>query len=85
MNLLLVVLKKQIEGVSNETINTYYEMARDEGAIGGKLCGAGSGGFLLIMSDLTKQRYIKKALKDLKELDFKFENGGSTIIYESWN
>jgi len=76
-------LKKQIEGVSNDFINGYYKKAREKGALGGKLCGAGSGGFLLIMSDLLRQGYTKTALADLKELRFKFEKNGSKIIYES--
>jgi len=76
-------LKRQIEGVSNETINKYYEKARENGAIGGKLCGAGSDGFLLIMSDLARQWYTKTALADLKELNFNFEKDGSKIVYES--
>jgi len=76
-------LKRQVEGVSNVIINKCYEKAREKGAIGGKLCGAGSGGFLLIMSDLSKQWCIKTVLKDLKELNFKFEKDGSKIVYES--
>ena len=76
-------LKRQIDGVSNDIIDGYYEKARYRGALGGKLCGAGSGGFLLIMSDLSKQWNTKTALADLKELKFNFEKDGSKIVYES--
>jgi len=76
-------LKRQVKGVSNNNIDRYYERAIYKGAIGGKLCGAGSGGFLLIMSDLSRQWNTKTALTDLKELKFNFEKGGSKIVYES--
>ena len=77
------ILKRQVVGVSNDVINGYYERARQKGALGGKICGAGSGGFLLIMSDLAKQWNIKTTLAELKELNFKFEKEGSKIVYES--
>ena len=75
--------KKQLSSkISNAHIDRYYEMAKKHGAIGGKLCGAGHGGFLLFMVPKEKQKNVREALKDLLEVDFKFENQGSQIIYQ---
>lgn len=75
-------LKKQLSHqVSTPAINEAYERAKWAGAYGGKLCGAGSGGFLIFFVPEDRQEAVRKALCHLQEVDFRFENEGSTIIY----
>lgn len=75
-------LKKRLSSqISNPTIDKYYETALSYGAYGGKLCGAGSGGFLALLTPLHTQPSIRKALSSLMEVYFCFEDEGSTIIY----
>lgn len=75
-------LKKKLSTkISNPTIDTAYTTAISAGAYGGKLCGAGSGGFLALIVPPESQDIVRKALPDLLEVDFKFEDEGSTIIY----
>ncbi len=78
------MLKRGItDGISNEKIDHYYDKARAGGAIGGKLLGAGGGGFILIYAKKQNQPRIREALKELQELDFSLEPQGSKIIYVS--
>jgi D-glycero-alpha-D-manno-heptose-7-phosphate kinase len=56
-----------------------YKIAIKSGAIGGKLCGAGNGGFLLLCVPIEKQENVKKSLKKLF-VPIKFDNLGSQII-----
>ncbi len=75
-------LKKRLSSkVSNELIDDYYTKARQAGAFGGKLSGAGSGGFLTFIVPPEKKQSVRTALSDLKELSFKIDTRGSTIIY----
>ena len=53
------------------------------GAIGGKLCGAGAGGFMMFIVPKESQQNVKKALKKLLFISFKFEDLGSHIIFSS--
>lgn len=76
------MFKKQMaDGVTSAQINTLYALAMKNGAAGGKVLGAGGGGFLLICADSRKHEKIKKALPDLSPLDFRFEPQGSKIIF----
>lgn len=75
-------LKIQTGKVTNSEIDNYIYKAIKAGALGCKLCGAGSGGFLLIYGQNRYHKSIRKALGDLKELPFRFEELGSRIIYE---
>lgn len=76
------MMKKQLAGsISNPVINEYYQTAIDSGALGGKLLGAGGGGFLLFYCEKEKQKRLRSALSDLVELPFRFENGGTKVIY----
>ena len=68
--------------ISNVRIDTIYESAILAGALGGKLLGAGAGGFLLFFVELDKQAQVKKALEDLVYVPFRFDSTGSQIIYE---
>ena len=75
--------KKLTHNVSNNDINEYYEKARKAGAVGGKILGAGGGGFLLLFCEEDLQDNVRKALWNLKESPFLFEPQGSKIIYVS--
>jgi D-glycero-alpha-D-manno-heptose-7-phosphate kinase len=67
-------------GISNPQIDEYYEIAMKNGAIGGKLLGAGGGGFLLFYVKENNQDRLREAL-GLPEMPFRFDGQGSTIIY----
>jgi len=69
------------KGVSTEYIDFLYNKAISAGATGGKLLGAGSGGFLLFFVEPDLQDSVKKALFSLLYVPFKFENSGSQIIF----
>lgn len=73
--------KKLAKGISNPQIDEYYEKARKAGASGGKILGAGAGGFLLLYCEEKYQKKVRETLCDLKESPFKFEPQGSKIIY----
>lgn len=76
------VLKRTLSSkVSNSKINKYYDRAIEYGALGGKLLGAGGGGFLLLYCEPENQDKLRRALFDLNELPFKFDRTGSRIIY----
>jgi D-glycero-alpha-D-manno-heptose-7-phosphate kinase len=73
--------KKLANGITTPQIDEYYEKARKAGASGGKILGAGAGGFLLLYCDEKYQPKVREVLSDLKESPFKFEPQGSKIIY----
>jgi len=76
------LLKKSLsEEISSLPIDGYYQKAMEAGALGGKLLGAGGGGFLLFYVNPEKQKSVKKALSDLEELFFNFEDSGTRITY----
>jgi D-glycero-alpha-D-manno-heptose-7-phosphate kinase len=78
------ILKKKLsEFVTNEKIEEWYLNAMNAGAIGGKLLGAGGGGFLLIYGEPQNHSQIKKALAELFYVPFRFETIGSRIDYFS--
>ncbi len=69
------------DNVSNERIDQYYARARAAGALGGKVLGAGMGGFLLLFCEPAKQQPVRDCLRELREVHFGFEPEGSKIIY----
>ncbi len=71
--------------VSNSDIDEIYETGVKNGALGGKLLGAGGGGFILFFVKPELQRRVKEALKNLLYVPFRFENSGSQIIYYAPN
>ena len=78
-------MKKQlVDKVSNSEIDSMYEKAKKVGAIGGKIIGAGGGGFLLVVFPANKRAVIREALKDYKELPFRFTDCGSKIIFNNF-
>lgn len=67
--------------ISNDSINEIYDVAIKSGASGGKLLGAGGGGFILFIAKPELHETIKQKLKHLLCVPFKFENTGSSIIF----
>ena len=67
--------------VSNGSIDDLYSTAIKAGALGGKLLGAGGGGFLLFYCEKEKQESLKKAMEQLMIVPFNFENEGAQVIY----
>jgi len=67
--------------VSNSYVDEIYDQAISAGAIGGKLTGAGGGGFLLLFVPLSRQSQVREALAKLIYVPFKFEFSGSQIIF----
>ena len=67
--------------VSNPHIDDIISAAKSSGALGGKLTGAGGGGFLILYVPINKQLYVKKKLSDLLHVPFSFESKGSQIIF----
>jgi D-glycero-alpha-D-manno-heptose-7-phosphate kinase len=75
-------LKKQLASqISNPNLDALYATARRAGAIGGKITGAGGGGFLLFYCPFEKREAVRQALSSLRELPFKLEHGGSKVIF----
>lgn len=75
-------LKRGItDKVSTDSIDVVYSRALQAGATGGKLLGAGGGGFLLFYVDPDKQENVRKALENLLYVPFEFENGGTRVIH----
>jgi D-glycero-alpha-D-manno-heptose-7-phosphate kinase len=75
-------LKKNItEEISSVNIDRYYQSARDAGAVGGKLLGAGGGGFLLFYVEEKYQKEVINALKDLYCMPVRFDSSGTRITY----
>jgi len=75
-------LKRQTgSAVSTDSIDTLYAKGIEAGAIGGKLLGAGGGGFLVFYVQPDKHNSVKKAMKDLMYIPFEFENGGTRVIH----
>lgn len=73
--------RRLAEGISNPTIDGWYEAARQHGALGGKILGAGGGGFLLCYAPPECHPHIIQALPELRPIPFQFEPQGSRIIY----
>ena len=75
-------LKRQTgKSVSTNNIDNLYDKGIAAGALGGKLLGAGGGGFLVFYVQPEKQMLVKEAMKDLLYIPFKFEDGGTQVIY----
>jgi D-glycero-alpha-D-manno-heptose-7-phosphate kinase len=76
------LLKKQLAGaISNGEIDEMYTAARQAGAIGGKITGAGGGGFLLLYCPFEKQNAVRAALHSFQELPFQLERDGTKVIF----
>ncbi len=76
------LLKKQLaRQISNGDLDDLYERARKAGAIGGKIAGAGGGGFLLLYCPHERQESVRRALGNLQELHFRMEDDGTKVIF----
>ena len=77
-------MKRQTgSSVSTDHIDALYRKGIEAGALGGKLLGAGGGGFLVFYVPEEKQEYVKKAMSDLMYIPFEFEEGGTRVIHYS--
>lgn len=78
--------KKAIsKNISNPNIDKWYNLAIKQGAIGGKITGAGGGGFLLILCEKKHQNKVRDSLvgEGLQELKFNFEQEGTTLVLDN--
>jgi len=76
------MLKKSlVKGISEDQIDRDYDLAMKAGALGGKILGAGAGGFLLFYAPVERHEAIKKALAHLKPVEVAFDTLGSQIIF----
>ena len=76
------LLKRSLSSrISTPRIDKLYERALEYGALGGKLLGAGGGGFLLLYCEQDQQARLRNALFDLHELPFRFDWGGAQIVH----
>jgi D-glycero-alpha-D-manno-heptose-7-phosphate kinase len=73
--------KKLSSAISSGHIDMMYDLAINGGALGGKLLGAGGGGFLLLYVPEAKQGAVRAALHEFSEVNFAFEENGTSIIY----
>lgn len=79
-------LKRQLAtGVSSGAIDDLYDCARAAGAVGGKILGAGGGGFLLVTAPEERHEPIARALKELRRIPIRFERQGSLIVFSERN
>ena len=75
-------VKRGLKGVTSAKIDEVYTAALNAGALGGKILGAGGGGFLLVFAESSQQASVREALKELKEVPFEFDNTGSVVVYD---
>lgn len=78
-----MIKRKLTNKISTPTIDNIYDNALKAGALGGKILGAGGGGFILFFVEPEYQNKVKEKLNDLLYVPFKFDNVGSQIIYYS--
>jgi D-glycero-alpha-D-manno-heptose-7-phosphate kinase len=77
-------LKRQLaEGISSPEIEEMYDTALSAGASGGKICGAGGGGFLLLYCDPAHHKAVRKAMEAYRELPIALDPDGSKIIFQN--
>jgi D-glycero-alpha-D-manno-heptose-7-phosphate kinase len=75
-------LKKQLASqISNENLDEIYKAAKHAGAIGGKIAGAGGGGFLLLYCPFEKRESVREALDSLQEVPIQLESDGTKVIF----
>lgn len=70
-------------GITNPAVDDWYNLARANGALGGKLLGAGGGGFLLVMAPPDRHDAIREACGNPRELPFRVDRRGSRVIFIS--
>jgi D-glycero-alpha-D-manno-heptose-7-phosphate kinase len=72
--------RKLAQSISNSEMDEIYERAVNAGALGGKISGAGGGGFFLLCVPSDKRQAVRHALSNLREMPFRLERGGSRIV-----
>lgn len=78
-------LKRRLSrSISTEQIDDWYRTGMEAGAYGGKLCGAGGGGFLLFVAPRERHASIRRSLSHLRELRVQYEPIGARVILPSW-
>lgn len=75
------IKRSLVEGITSDEIERMYALAREAGALGGKVTGAGGGGFLLLWVEPKKQEAVRRALAPWREFPLRLEPQGSKIIY----
>ena len=78
-----LIKKTLASGISNPQFDKWYDKAIKNGALGGKLLGAGGSGFFLFYVPKENQEKFRKAMKELPEMEFKFDHLGTTVIFVS--
>jgi D-glycero-alpha-D-manno-heptose-7-phosphate kinase len=73
--------KKKLSGVSNVVIDEMYEAGIKAGALGGKILGAGGGGYMMFFVSRSRKSHVLEALREYEQRHFSFYNQGSTIEY----
>ena len=73
--------RKLASGISDAPIDAMYASARAHGALGGKICGAGGGGFLLVYCPVERQERLEKGMADYRAMPFRLEASGSKVIF----
>lgn len=76
-----MIKKTLASGISNPKFDEWYDKALKNGATGGKLLGAGGSGFFLFYVPKKSQEKFRKAMKELPEMEFKFDHQGTTVIF----
>jgi D-glycero-alpha-D-manno-heptose-7-phosphate kinase len=78
-------LKRRLSSrISDDQISNWYRRGIDAGAYGGKLCGAGGGGFLLFCAPREKHSAIKAALSDLNNIDVAYDRLGTRVLFPGY-
>ncbi|MCX7887292.1 MAG: GHMP kinase [Verrucomicrobiae bacterium] len=72
--------RKLAAGISDDELDEIYQRALRAGALGGKISGAGGGGFFLLCVPSDKRRAVREALAELREMPFRLERGGSRVV-----
>jgi D-glycero-alpha-D-manno-heptose-7-phosphate kinase len=77
--------KRLTHGITNAQIDQWYDVARAHGALGGKVTGAGGGGFLMLYCNEPAQDAVTSALEQrgLVRMDFRFDDGGAVVLMDS--
>lgn len=74
------VKRRLASSITSDRIDAWYERAAEAGAVGGKLCGAGGGGFLMLIVEPSDQAAVRQALNDMSEIQVGYETQGSRLL-----